>query len=126
MKRLLFILIAIIAVEAVSYGQNNPDDSSPFPFVAQGDVINTPIFRASSIVPLDGFYNPILGVVIVSYDDCLGCVTYRIENQDTGFYERGILSSNNGIDYILVPDVPGTYEVIIRINGNQYLGTINI
>jgi len=125
MKRLLIAILTSIAFITSGMDHDNPDESIPIPFIAQGEGGSTPMFR-SPIVPVQGYYDPLLSTIYVVFNYNIGNVCYHVENVDTGEYQNGTLSSYLGIDNILISGNKGTYVISIFIGTESYYGIVNI
>jgi hypothetical protein len=121
MKRILTILLMACCSAVASKAQNGSDQYVDFQIVAQGHV-DTPIYRAPAIIPVQGFYSSISNTLYVSFDYDLGVIGIYIENVTAGnICNNGNIYANSGIQAIATDLDAGTYLIrIYTSTGVQY------
>lgn len=126
MKRILASLLTFCCIAASSMAQNEPDQYVDFQIVAQGHV-DTPIYRAPAIVPVQGYYVSSLSALYLCFLYDFGIINVRIENTTTGDFLLESIPTSSGVHFITSGLNPGLYIIwILTPNGSQYFSELQI
>lgn len=128
MKRILTTLLMVCCIAASSMAQNGSDQYVDFQIVAQGHV-DTPIYRAPAIIPVQGYYFSFLNTLYLSFTRDLGMVNVNIENDMTGELISEVIPSDSGAQAIPLGSSSngGIFTITLSSpNGQQYIAILDL
>lgn len=126
MKRIITILIMTCCISIAAMAQNGPDQYVDFQIVAQGH-IETPIYRAPSFIPVQGYYSSSPSMLFLDFAYNIGTVIVRIENTTTGDFLLESIPTNSGMQLIATSLDTGVYIIWISTSGgSQFYSELQI
>lgn len=127
MKRIvrLFIMMCCLATIHI-YAQTGADQVVDFHIEKQGHS-DSPIYRAPSIPPVQGYYISLTNTLYLSFSYDMGNVNVTIENTETGEFISEYIPTDSGVQSIPVGTYSRLYVItIVRGDGQQYSADLDI
>lgn len=120
MKRFVTTLIMVYCccLAAITINAQNGSDQVVV-FEIEKDHIDTPIYRAPAIVPVQGYYVSFINTLYLSFIYDMGNVTVTIENIVTGESLSESIPTESGLQAIPLGANNGLYVITIIVPGGQ-------
>lgn len=127
MKRVLFLVIALLCAAPLLDAQTGVDDPIGIIIGEGGYVGGNPAHYAPALIPLQAAYYPSLSTIMVYFRFDLGMVSVEIENLNTGEYGLTAINATQGVHPFVISGDDGSWSITFSLsNGNVYYGEFDI